>query len=78
MKLTKVVTVEIEEVEDILCNKCGASLKCELNTNGLVEAEVRGGYDSPHLTDGEIYEFSLCEKCLVELFENFKFPPGGK
>lgn len=75
MRLTRTITKEVEETCDILCNKCGKSLKCEFNINGLVEAEVRGAYDSPRLLDGAKYEFSLCEKCLFELFDKFVLPP---
>jgi hypothetical protein len=45
------------------------------NFNGLVEVEVSGAYDSTHLEDCTNYTFSLCEKCLVELFETFSISP---
>lgn len=63
---------EVNEVEDIICNKCGNSCFGEMNYNGLIEAEVSGGYDSTHLLDGESYQFSICESCLDEIFNSFK------
>ncbi len=69
---------------DILCNKCGDSLDKAVGTQrdsfhrcfeGLENAIVVAGYDANHLVDGNSYKFSLCEKCLVTLFESFKTPP---
>ena len=77
MKITKTHQVTEEYVEDILCNKCGKSLKqpsgCQ-NFCGLEEVSVRGNYDSPVLGDMAIYYFSLCEYCLQELFDAFTIP----
>lgn len=84
MKKTKFVKVEkIDEViDDIVCNKCGGSCKSadEYDTNfyGLIETYIEGGYNSISLEDGMSYTFSLCEKCLKELFENFKIPVEKK
>lgn len=41
---------------------------------GLVETEVHGGYLSTALQDYTKYRFSICEKCLVELFSTFVIP----
>ena len=58
---------------EIFCNKCGMSCKGTTGSfNGLIEAEVMGGYDSTHLDDGDVYKFSLCERCLKELIDSFK------
>jgi len=69
----------------IHCNKCGADCqKFATNVNkekfsvgyyGLIDAEVRGGYESTELSDCVEYKFSLCEKCIKELFDSFKNPP---
>lgn len=60
---------------EIFCNKCGMSCKGHLGGfNGLIEAEVIGGYDSTHLDDLDVYIFSLCESCLKTMFETFMFP----
>lgn len=66
--------------EDRLCNRCGECL-CPLDTinhsvpHGLVDAKVTGGYNSYHLLDCTSYIFSICEKCLRELFIEFKIKP---
>ena len=76
MKLTKTVTLEVEVTDDVLCNYCGESLIGEGgNQNGLVETEVHGGFDSTGLGDGDRFTFSICEKCLLELFKDFLIPP---
>ncbi len=44
------------------------------NAYGLIEPIVYGGYDSSPLEDCTTYTFSLCEKCLKELFDTFNIP----
>ena len=76
MKKTKWVTKQFEEVENIICNKCGVTLRVSDNPetfNGL-NGYAYGVYGSKYLTDQVDYKFDLCEKCLVELFETFKIP----
>ena len=77
MKVLKKVTktVETEEIKDILCNNCGESCFREYNALGLIETEVCGGYYSVELEDMKTYTFSICEKCLVELFKQFNIKP---
>lgn len=65
---------------DIRCNKCGNNVAESWDTShagyyGLVDARVDGGYFSKHLSDGVTYRFSLCEKCLVDLFKTFSILP---
>lgn len=43
--------------------------------HGLIEVTVSGGYSSPALWDLTNYTFSLCERCLRELFDGCKIPP---
>lgn len=72
-------------VAEIRCNKCGTDLRSLDTTEdgrticngyfGLVDATVSGGYFSEHLSDCTNYRFSLCEKCLVALFDTFKTLP---
>lgn len=62
-----------EDKPEIFCNKCSMSCRGHIgNFNGLIEARVCGAYDSSHLEDGSVYKFSLCERCLLELFSTFK------
>jgi len=71
----------VQDPSTFLCNRCGSPL-CPAGTmnadipHGLVQAEVWGGYNSTALTDLVGYEFSLCESCLVILFEGFEIPPA--
>jgi hypothetical protein len=70
------------------CNKCGADMqkwatnvdkeKFSVGYYGLVNAECAGGYESTALSDCVLYNFSLCEECLADLFEQFKTPPEIK
>lgn len=76
--IAKSVVTQAEVVDDILCNKCGVSLKRgddpKLGFRGMVEVIVEGAVGSPKLVPGNEYAFSLCEHCLVELWETFKLP----
>jgi len=74
-KETKSITEDV--VEDIICNKCGKSLKdsCDMNYEGLTEARICGGYASK-IGDMLELSFSLCEKCLIELFKTFVIKPS--
>lgn len=48
----------------------------EQTPNGLYNAQVMGGYYTPgYLLDMNRYTFSLCEKCLRELFMQCKIKP---
>lgn len=64
---------------ETVCNKCGGTCAKfwadgEFEDYGLVNAKVSSGYLSHDLEDGNLYTFSLCEKCLKEMFESFKIP----
>lgn len=75
MRIIKQEQQEITVTTDILCNKCGKSCKGNIgNFNGLIETVIAGAYDSTHLDDLTRYAFSMCEKCLSELFLEFKIP----
>jgi hypothetical protein len=75
METFKEITTTVEVIDDIFCNKCGNSCKSGSNFNGLIEVTAEGNYDSTHLEDLKTYTFSLCEKCLVELFATFQIKP---
>jgi len=70
-------TKDIEVITDVICNKCGDSLRLYsggkwYNYGGVIEATVEGCYESKYITDGTLYKFSLCEKCFDELRRTFK------
>lgn len=75
MKTTKTVQKEVEVIEDIICNKCGNSCYSGFSYEGLIEANIIGGYGSKSIGDMEHYCFSMCEDCLMELFKTFKHNP---
>lgn len=76
MKTTENLTEKEKETGkkvEIFCNKCGISCMGFMGRPiGLIEVSVCGEYDSTHLQDGDVYEFSLCEKCLKEMIDGFK------
>lgn len=69
------------EQRKIICNKCESPVSLTgpngepLGYYGLIDAHVMGGYYSPLLEDGASYTFSLCEVCVKELMDSFKYPP---
>ncbi len=78
-------TQRVRRTVDVLCNLCGGS--CRLprlperhpgtiptSFYGLIEATVTGAYESDVLEDCTWYRFSLCERCLAELFARCKVP----
>lgn len=67
---TKKKVIKEKIVEDVICNKCGSSLKTDCGYEGLVEAKVYGGFYSK-LGDLSVVSFSLCDDCLIELFKTF-------
>jgi hypothetical protein len=80
MKITREVerVVVEQEVDDIICNKCGKSCKdhAGMNFEGLLEVSIQGGYAS-FLGDDAPHTFSLCERCLDEMFRTFVIPPSA-
>jgi hypothetical protein len=66
--------------KEILCNRCGGYQRPigshnEQYAHGLEDATITGGYDSYHLFDMTSYKFSICEKCLREMFNQFAIKP---
>lgn len=78
MEITRTETREVQVVEDILCDRCGNSLKGHIgNLNGVV-IRGSGSYDSTHFPDrldGGSFVVDVCEKCCAEWFETFKRNP---
>lgn len=69
------VTENREVTDDIICNRCGGSCRTRIgNYEGLVEAVVEGG-DGALLGDMVRFTFSICEKCLGQIFLTFKHSP---
>lgn len=71
---------KVIEPSQVLCNLCGGKMTPihDHNSNeimGLQDLVVVGGYNSYHLSDMNIYTFSLCEECLRKLFVQSKIKP---
>ncbi len=67
-----------QELDEVICNQCGKSIKIE---NGVQKAEMcevtkRWGYFSNK--DLEVHTFDLCEECYDRLIEGFKVPIDKK
>jgi len=76
MRILKTVLVEKVEATSIVCNRCGMSFDCEddFATNLIHNFDIKFGYGSEH--DFEKWDFDLCEKCVEELVDSFKFKPA--
>lgn len=79
MKKTKIVSMDVEVIDDMICNMCGKSLKKYMDRDnevfnycGLEEVSMVCGYES--VNDGTTFTFSLCEKCVYKLMKKFKLP----
>src|ERR1700691_4026503 len=69
-------TQQVVNPQEKLCNLCGECL-CEdgYDYYGLYNAKVEGGYNSNYLWDMRRYTFSLCEKCLRDMFNRCIIKP---
>jgi hypothetical protein len=74
MLIKKKIRKQVEVVTGVLCNRCKCSCLRDGEMYGL-SAVVSGGYNSTYLEDMVMYCFELCEKCLLELFTEFKIQP---
>ena len=68
------------KIEEYLCNNCGKEImKPGMIRNVGFYSEhkffVSGGYDSYYLFDRTDYIFYICEKCLRDMFNDFKIKP---
>lgn len=67
----KVVTKEVEEIEDIICDKCGNSTKPKDSLNFLYAVlTLQGAYGSTRF-DMKSYKFYICEDCFVKITDDF-------
>jgi hypothetical protein len=79
VRKTSIQPRELLVTDDVLCNQCGKSMRCDWHGckdhfRGLNDAGIEGGYCSKDLEDLTVYEFDLCEKCLKKMFKSFKIP----
>ena len=77
MKITRKETREVTVVvvEDVMCDRCGKSMKGHIgNINGL-HLQGSGSYDSTHFPDMYSFEADVCEACVIEWFKTFQRDP---
>ena len=75
MRILHTETREVQVIDDILCDKCGLSVKGHIgNLNGAT-IHGSGSYDSTHFSDMCSFKADVCEKCCAEWFETFKRNP---
>ena len=75
MEITHTETREVQVVEDILCDRCGLSLKGHIGNINGVTIHGSGSYDSTHFPDMHSFRSDVCEPCCAEWFESFKRNP---
>lgn len=78
MRVTETVKAVKEETvtTEIICNKCGKKVNIMddlFSNNKMHDFSVRFGYCSNH--DGEIWNFHLCEDCIIKFVKTFKYEP---
>ena len=67
-------TVEVDVLEDIICNGCGETCKDHMDMNfECATVTAHWGYCSPW--DTEAHEAHLCVKCYKNLLETLKLEP---
>ena len=72
--LKKYSSNENKEIEEVVCNCCGKTIKTEhgIVKEGIFMAEIKWGYFSEK--DGEIHSFDMCEACYDKMTESFQVP----
>lgn len=63
-----------EVLEQVVCNKCGKTLKINENRieEGVVQIQIPWGYFSGK--DGEVHTLDLCEACYDSWIKGFALP----
>ena len=74
MKIVKTIMQPVEEIEDIVCNRCGRKV---LDFSNSLEIKKEWGYFSEIFKDEENHKFDLCEECYAEIISSFKIAPEG-
>ena len=72
MKIIKLVTVEEEAIEKVICDRCGKDLtRNEVRQGNYCSIRYVGGYGSIYPEDMDELAVELCEPCLKELVGDF-------
>lgn len=82
MKVFEEITVkEVKKIpKSITCNKCGKSINLsgatyerQIQAEKFPTIKLKFGYGSKF--DDETWSFELCEECLIQFINTFKYPP---
>lgn len=68
-----VITKQVET--SCYCNKCSKLSKRSEMDSSHKNINLEFGYESKH--DSEIWNFDLCEECLIEFIKTFNIVPDG-
>lgn len=68
MKIHENITMQVEKLVDIRCDKCDQSTKREHNYEHA-QIYADWGYESEQ--DGASYALHICEKCFNEIISSF-------
>jgi len=71
MKTYKIVKKDVEELENICCDRCGRSCIGSCGNFCGVHLVISGNYDSPVFSDGDNEEYDICEACVSEWLKNW-------
>lgn len=74
MLKTKIKSVEVEILEDVICDACEES--CHNGTN-YEYMSMMNYWDYGSKKDGEIWEAHICEGCVDNLFQFINFKKGN-
>ena len=75
MRHTHKETQEVDVVDDVVCDRCGETMKGFAGNYNGVTISGSGAYDSTHFPDGAVVHADVCEKCASEWFKTFKTHP---
>lgn len=75
MRQYSTVLEEKNEIQKIICNKCGKEIPVRRGVprEDVLEVEKRWGY--PSEKDNQVDRFDLCEACYDELVAGFRIRP---
>jgi hypothetical protein len=62
--------VEVDVLEDVICDSCGNSCR---NSNNFEYMTLNNYWGYGSNKDGEMWEAHVCEKCVDEKFKFIKF-----
>jgi hypothetical protein len=68
-------TQNVTITEDVICNKCKRSCRCEDWDHAFEFVEIKQMWGYLSRKDLEVHRSHLCESCYDELIASFAIPP---